>query len=237
MLGVLLQAKGLYSESLFELRAANDLGAELGNWTVPAENPFTVSRRLILVERRSQRWVAEAERRAEVERRFERVVRGEEEARDPDDEAELARLALRRGRVLEAARLFQKRLGRDRAPGSPEPRAEAASAAAALACGAREDASGMSPAERARWRSIAAAWMTADLDDLAASATSAGREDRVRVTRTLGRWRHDPRLECVRGEAGIAALPAEEQAVWTALWARLEQIRGGFQGALGARTK
>jgi hypothetical protein len=79
--------------------------------------------------------------------------------------------------------------------------------------------------------------MTADLDDMAASARSSAREDRIRVTRTLGRWRHDPRLECVRGETGIAALPAAEQGVWTALWARLEQIRGGFQGALGARTK
>jgi serine/threonine-protein kinase len=233
VLGVLLESQGLYSEALFELRAAEDLGADLGSWTVPTENPFAEARRLILFERRSARWVADARRRAEVESRFERVVHGEEKPLDAEEEFELARLALRRSRFVEAATLFESRMRLAPAPGDPaELRAEAASAAAACS-----EAEGAPSAERARWRAAAAAWMSADLERLSALAASADPGDRIRAVRAIGRWRHERRLEGLRGAAGIAALPAQEQAIWKAQWARLEQIRGDYQKRACGRAK
>ena len=232
ILGVLLETAGSYSEALFELRAADALGAELSSWTVPTENPFSEARRIILVERRSERWVADARRRAGIEARFEHVARGEEEPRDPGEAVEFARLALRRGRIHEAGRLFEKRLGDDGATSSTVPqglRAEAASAAAALGCGEGDVSSAPVLEERARWRRIAAAWMSADLDSLTVSTASPDADARVGAARAIGRWRQDPRLECVRGAAGIAALPSEEQATWRALWDRLGRIREDFQ--------
>jgi tetratricopeptide (TPR) repeat protein len=228
MLGVLLEAKGLESEALFELGDAEDLGAKVDGWNLPSENRFTAARRLILVEHRCERWVADARRLANVEGRLERVVHGDEKPGDLEEEIEFARLALRRGRYLDAAKLFEEGLRGVR--GHDGRRADAASAAAALATDS-------TPEEGARWRASAAAWMSSDLDDLAPRTATEDPEIRAQVTRVLGQWRHDRRLESVRSAQAIAALPAAEQATWNGLWARLDDLRRATRRAAGALDK
>jgi tetratricopeptide (TPR) repeat protein len=229
LLGVLLVTKGLSSEALFELRAADDLGAERRNWALPSENDFLWARRLILELRHSKAWVEAAQHEVELAERFERVARGEERARDRAEAVEFARLALRRDRIPEAARLFESVLEGDSGEfDGRSPRAEAAAAAVLF---------GSVNADGARWRARAAAWMSADLDALSASAKSDEIPRRVLAVRTIGRWRRDRRLDGVRGPDAIAKLPAEEQATWTSLWARLDEVSRSFRESAGARTK
>jgi serine/threonine-protein kinase len=230
LLGVLLRSKGRSSEALFELRAADDLGAVRRNWALPGENDFTRARRLILEQRRSPGWVAAAQHESDLAERLERVARGEDHARDRAEALEFARLALRRGRIPEAASLFESALeGRDSVEfDGSSPRVEAAAAAVTLGCGSSEGA---------RWRERAAAWMSADLDALSVSAKSDEIPRRSLATRTIGRWRRDPRLDCVRGADAIAKLPAEEQETWRRLWARFDEVSRSLRAFASSKSK
>jgi len=79
--------------------------------------------------------------------------------------------------------------------------------------------------------------MSADLDAVSASAKSTETSRRALATRTIGRWRHDPRLQCVRGPDAIAKLPAEEQATWRSLWERLDETSRSLRKSASSRTK
>ncbi len=217
LLGVLLMSKGRSSEALFELRAADDLGAVRRNWALPSENEFTRARRLILEERRSKPWVDAAQHEADLAERLERVARGEDRARDRAEALEFARLALRRDRIPEAAKLFEFAIkgGDSGALDGSSARVEGAATAVLFGDGS---------ADGARWRERAAAWMSADLDAVSVSARSSEIPRRALATRTIGRWRRDPRLDGVRGTDAIAKLPVEEQETWRKLWLRLDEI-------------
>ena len=230
LLGVLLWSKGHSSEALFELRAADDIGAVRRNWALPSENDFTRARRLILEERRSKAWVAAAEHEADLAERLERVARGDDRARDPAEALEFARLALRRDRIPEAAKLFDSALegGDSKELDGSSARVEAAAAAVLLGCG---------NADGARWRGRAAAWMSADLDAVSAATKSSEIPRRALASRTIGRWRRDRRLDCVRGVDAIAKLPAEEQTTWRNLWAQLDEISRSLRESAGSRAK
>jgi tetratricopeptide (TPR) repeat protein len=239
MLGVLLQSKGRCAEALFELRTADDLGTERRNWAHPSENDFTRARRLILEERRSERWVADAQCRAELAEKLERVARGETSVRDRAESVELARIALRLDRIGEAARLFASALDGGNFPRfeGPSPRSEAAAAAVLLGCGRVETVPSLPPAERAAWRGRAVAWMDADLEALSSSVKSANDMERILAVRTIGRWRRDRRLACVREPDAITELTAEEQTTWRTLWARLDEVSRSLRESAGSRTK
>jgi hypothetical protein len=227
LLGVLLREQGRYSESLFQLQTAGELATDLARWTTPRENVSGHAWTLLREERRSEAWVARARELEAIEQRLEPVLLGAERPRDAAERLELALLALRRGRPLAAARLYSESLAEGAGiagRGSSLHRLDAAAAAALVGCGIGSDAAALSPAERSGWLARAAQWMRADLEQLGALASSAALDDRLHAATGLGHWFRDPRLACVRaGEA--AALSADEQATWQALWTEV--------GALG----
>jgi serine/threonine protein kinase/Flp pilus assembly protein TadD len=232
MLGVLLREKGLYSESLFELRVADALGADKGTWTLPSENPFGLAQRMIRTEHRCEQWIEDAQRLAELESRLERVLHGEDAPRDTAEEAELARLALRRERSVPAARMFASALADPSSASLPDwCRREAAAAGVLAGCGQGEGAAQLTSAERAELRSQAAQWMRADLEQRAEEIASGDPASRLRATQALSTWSLDSRLAGVRDAAAIAELPPEQGGTWRDLWSEVAGLEGQIRRA------
>jgi hypothetical protein len=61
--------------------------------------------------------------------------------------------------------------------------------------------------------------------------------ERILAVRTIGRWRRDRRLACVREPDAITELTAEEQTTWRTLWARLDEVSRSLRESAGSRTK
>jgi hypothetical protein len=147
------------------------------------------------------------------------------------DCVDLARLALHQGWFKTAGRLFAAGLdepstasasgrGDDDPEGRPDrgtALSDAVVAAVAAGLAARTDET------RAAWWARARAWLGRDL------AVWSQRLDRWRWSaRTavlrLQRFRHDRRLDPVRGPEALAGLPDRERAAWTALWQKVDQV-------------
>jgi serine/threonine protein kinase/Tfp pilus assembly protein PilF len=240
MLGVLLQEQGRYSEALFELRSALALSADDSTWTRPSENNLGEGLRLIRHERRVQGWLDELERLASIEPRFELVVLGIDEPRGSAEWAELALLALKRGRTLTAARMFERALAEGAgALGDPTEacRIEAAAAAATTGCGQTGESTGLEAGERARWLGQAASWMRDDLALRVEQVASADPGVRLRAARALGHWCHAPGLACVRGEEALVGLDPAEQRTWRGLWSEVEGLALRIREAAESRPR
>jgi serine/threonine-protein kinase len=99
----------------------------------------------------------------------------------------------------------------------------AARAAVLAGCGKGSDASRLDPKERARLRRYALNWLQADLNLRARQFASDKPQQRVEAEETLRRWRQDPDLAGVRGEA-LATLLEAESTGWRKLWAELDAL-------------
>ena len=145
------------------------------------------------------------------------------------DCVDLARLALRQDWFETAGRLFAAGLDEPSTASSRDQREpdtrpdrgtalyDAVVAAVAAGLAARTDET------RTAWWARARAWLGRDL------AVWSKRLDRWRWSaRTavlrLQRYRHDRRLDPVRGPEALAGLPDPERAAWTALWQKVDQV-------------
>src|SRR5262249_8552541 len=149
------------------------------------------------------------------------VLQGQAQPKDAGERLDLAWVALRpsKGQYAAAARLYAEAFAAKdaRADLLARHRYNAACASALAAAGKGEGAAGVPDKERARLRGQA-------LDGLKAALTARGNlaegpaEQRLRVRRTLTRWRADPDLTGVRDKDALAKLPEDERAKWQELW-------------------
>jgi serine/threonine protein kinase/tetratricopeptide (TPR) repeat protein len=102
-------------------------------------------------------------------------------------------------------------------------RYHAACAAVLAAAGQGEDAAGLGPAERARLRRQALAWLEADRQAWA-RRLAAGRDEAGQAGKTLRDWQQNGELTSVRDNAGLAGLPEDERANWRQLWASVRAL-------------
>jgi serine/threonine-protein kinase len=146
---------------------------------------------------------------------------------EPGDNAErLAMLGVCRfkNRTVTAARLYREALAAETALADDlwaTHRYNAARAAAQAGCGRGEDATGLTEAERRRWRDQAREWLRADLRARVKAADADANSGRAGLQKMLTRWREDPDLACLREPAELQRLAAEERTEFAALWAEV----------------
>jgi tetratricopeptide (TPR) repeat protein/tRNA A-37 threonylcarbamoyl transferase component Bud32 len=103
-------------------------------------------------------------------------------------------------------------------------RADAADEAAAAGTGAGEGAQ-LDAAARARLRRLALGWLRADLAACERRLGAVPASDPSAVEALLAGWMQEPRIAAVRDLEAVAALPADEQVEWNALWRDVEALR------------
>jgi serine/threonine-protein kinase len=202
-LGLALRAEGRFNDSLAAFCRGRDLmaGMRQGNY------PF-------------DRWVSEAERLVELDRRVEAVLRGDDRPADEKEELEFLQL-LQYKRWFAAATRYAAGLF-DTRPAvagdvSRPVRYNAACFAALAGCGEGDDPDRPDDAERARLRRRALEWLRADLDAWSKRPGAPAR-------RMMRHWQQDDDLAGVRDAPGLTRLPPDEQAEWCRLWAAVAAL-------------
>ncbi|MFO0843024.1 MAG: tetratricopeptide repeat protein, partial [Gemmataceae bacterium] len=151
-LGLALGDIGRFAESLAAFRRAHQLGPKLPDWRYD-----------------SAKWVADAERLAELERKLPAVLEGKQCPADGTEAAGLAKVAAVKKLSVAAARLYQEAfVAAPTLASRPSKghRYRAACQAALAGCGQGADSGGLDEKERSRLRKQALAWLRADLKSL-----------------------------------------------------------------------
>jgi serine/threonine-protein kinase len=156
-----------------------------------------------------------------VEARLPAVLRGEAGPIDAADRLRFAEVCLLTKRFADSARLFEKAFTdrpqlADDVPAAH--RYNAACAAALAGCGQGTDGDKLSPAERARWRQQARAWLQADLAVWAGKLAGGNAADRAQVKAVLSHWQADADLAGLREPDALGKWSAKERGEWLALW-------------------
>ncbi len=124
-------------------------------------------------------------------------------------------------RFNEAAKLYLDAFAADPAlPRELEPRhrLNAARMAVLAACGVGEADQHLTETEKKTWRAQARRWLSDELVELGKYLNDHFAESHLWVRDTLAYWRRTAALTGVRELKTLAALPADEQAEWLALW-------------------
>ena len=98
-------------------------------------------------------------------------------------------------------------------------RYDAACFAALAAAGQGVDAAKLDDKERSRLRQQALGWLNAGLAAWGNRLDSGPPQARPAIVKTLGQWQQDTDLAGIRDAAALAKLPADEQKVFSQLWA------------------
>jgi tetratricopeptide (TPR) repeat protein len=99
-----------------------------------------------------------------------------------------------------------------------------AACAAALAANARgNDASNLTPNDRAKLRQQALVWLNADLQAWKGLRQSSPQSAMI-VKKQLERWQGTLDLASVRGDKALAQLPGKERQAWQQLWTEVEKV-------------
>ena len=127
-----------------------------------------------------------------------------------------------------AARLWAEALAANPRLGE-DPRSHvrfrAACAAAIIGSGRSPQSATLDPAERARWRAQARAWLRTELSAWAKLA-SADPKLAPWMHESLAKWPRHPDLAGIR-DAPLDLLPVEERHEWDALWSDLATAMAG----------
>jgi serine/threonine-protein kinase len=211
-LGFALGLQGRFDESLAAYRRGHESSRRRSDWKYP-----------------SAQWVKKAEQLAELDKKLPAVLSGNLQSRNPDEALDLAGICRLKKLFVAAVRLsrgaFAKKpkLADDLGSGS---RYAAAAAAVQAGCGQGEDAQALDARGRARFRKQGLEWLQADLALRSRQAETGKPADQKAERRKLGFWLRDPDLAGVRDEKALAALPAEEQRAFRALWAKVASVLG-----------
>ena len=90
--------------------------------------------------------------------------------------------------------------------------------------GPTDDRPPLGPADRARLRGQALAWLRTELDIWKNRLRSGASETRIRASETFRIWKQDVWLAGVRTTEALAKLPAQEREAWQAFWSELDQL-------------
>src|SRR5262249_26572478 len=169
-------------------------------------------------------------------------LRGEYEPQENDERLALVGTCQSQGRFHAAARLFVEAFAAD--PDLPdalttecryrsteeepfyermesvntEARYLAARCASLAGSGLGADGDGLSPAEQARWRQQARAWLRADMAFWAGTLASGSGQDLILARKMLTRWQVESELAGIRDLKALDGVSAEERNECFALW-------------------
>jgi hypothetical protein len=152
---------------------------------------------------------------------------GQYQPQDNDERLVLLGICEFKNRTRTAARLYAEAfaanpdLAADLDAGH---RHNAARVAAQAGCGRGEDTSGLTDADRARWRAQAREWLEADLAawSRALDADPAAARDRVKAA--LMQWLGEPAVAGLRDPIELDRLPAAERQDCVALWDHVARV-------------
>jgi serine/threonine protein kinase/Flp pilus assembly protein TadD len=154
------------------------------------------------------------------------ILNGKETPASAEEMLLLGELCLAKKRYAAAARFYEEVFAEEPAVAanlSDGYRYDAARAAACAGSGLGEDLPPTKPADQARWRKQALAWLRADLTLWARSADEDGPQPAPAIIQALQRWRHHVHFAGVRGDA-IDGLPPDERDAWRRLWADVDAL-------------
>jgi serine/threonine-protein kinase len=213
-LGQVLLRQGRLADSLASLRRGHELGQKRASWPYP-----------------SARWVRDAQRLVELDRKLPAVLAGEAKPADASESVGLAQLCQQvyQRRYVASARLYAEAFAAN--PGLAADRRashryNAARAAALAAASQGIDAANLDPKERARLRRQALDWLRADLAAWARVAEQADPQARQEVKHALTCWRRTPDLSGLRDKAKLDQLPESERQACRDLWAEVDAVFG-----------
>jgi tetratricopeptide (TPR) repeat protein len=156
--------------------------------------------------------VRECEELGRLAPRLPAVLAGTDTPANALERARFAKLCLGNDRFAEAARLFAAALEEDASLGR-DPDSCYGAATASIRHSVESD--GLEPAERARWRGRALAWLRAALE------TGPAKWGPVATRSVLHSMNSDHAIREVRDPAELAKLPEAERRAWEAFWAEV----------------
>jgi tetratricopeptide (TPR) repeat protein len=211
-LGSVLRRQGRFVEALKAARHGHELGAQRPDWRYP-----------------SARWVQQAERLVDLDRRLPAVLKGETAPASGAERFEFAQLCALKQLHAAAARFYDEALATQPAPAAKQPSRErynGACAAALAGCGQGKDASSLDEAARARWRRRALDWLRAELTACTAVLDKDPAATRAAVGGTLRHWQSNPDLAGLRDAAALARLPEAEREACRQFWIDVARALG-----------
>jgi len=206
----IFRLQGQLSASLDFYKRGHALGTKRHDWHYP-----------------SAQWVADAERRVQLEAKLADILAGKVTATDQGELPGLLEVCRLQRRHAAAARLYADAFTADPKLGddlSAFHRYNAACCAALAAAGQGTDADNLDDQEQSRLRQQASAWLRADLEQWSKQREGGNAEDRQVMRDTLVNWQRDTDLAGVRDAAALKNLPAQEQESWRKLWADIAEL-------------
>ena len=160
------------------------------------------------------------ERLIALQDRLSAVLEGKDKPADAAETLEFAELCGLQGQEVAAARLYAEALDASpRLAGDlhAEHRYRAACAAALAGCGRGANATGLSEAERARWRQRAREWLRAEVTLWTSVLDGGPHADRFLVAQKLAHLWADPQLDGLLDREALDRLPPAERQECRAL--------------------
>jgi serine/threonine-protein kinase len=215
-LGDVLRKQARFQESLASYKRGDELGRQQPKWPYPSE-----------------RWVRDAQRLVELDRKVAPFLWGEAKPENDAEGIDFARLCVLKSYPRAGARLYKEVLeSTDRLVAIAEAghRYDAACAAALAGWGKGHDAAVRNKDELARWRKQALDWLRADLDWIGDRLKRDPKKDGAAVAKALQGWQRDPDLAGLRDPAPLKRLPEAEQQACRKLWADVEALLAKARG-------
>jgi serine/threonine-protein kinase len=210
--GDVLRRQGRFVEALKAVRHGHELGSQRPDWRYP-----------------SARWVQQAERLVDLDRRLPAVLRGEAALASGAERFEFAQLCSLKQLHAGAARFYDEGLAAQPGPAAKQPsrdRYNGACAAALAGTGQGDDAASLDEVARARWRRRALDWLRAEVAAWTAVLDKDPAAARAAVQGTLRHWQSDPDLAGLRDAAALARLPEAECQACRQLWIDVAKALG-----------
>ncbi|HZU38253.1 MAG TPA: serine/threonine-protein kinase [Gemmataceae bacterium] len=207
-----LMVQGKFQQAASEYRRGHELGSGKPGWAYPSAG-----------------WLARAETMARLDDRLADYLAGRAKPRDPSEELNLAWLCQQPFKALYAASVrwyshafsVQPKLADDL---EAQHRYSAACAAALAGLGKGKDTGKLSPAERARLRRQALAWLRSDLAANRHALDHAPAKAAPVIAQRLQHWLQDEDLAGVRTRQALGQLPQAERHDWQKLWQEVETL-------------
>jgi tetratricopeptide (TPR) repeat protein len=222
-LGEVLIRQGRFGEALFARKRGHELGLRnAASWNYP-----------------SAEWVKQAELLVELDAELPKILRGEAQSGDVDNQLALALMCWKyKGIYSAAVRFYSEAFAVQ--PGladnlRDQHRYYAARAAVLAGCGQGNDAHLTDSTERVRLRRQALDWLRADLARCRYALGEWPDEARPFISQRMACWAQDNEFAGVRGTDALAKLPEAERAEWTKLWQGVAAL--GKQAVEGKATK